>query len=264
MRMNVVGRISSGGPQLPRPEDLATIALLLDVDGTILDTAITPGSVVVPGSLRSSLSELHAKSAGAIALVSGRLIRNLDALFAPLRLPAIGGHGAEMRHSSNDATQTRQAVTIGRALRNLIASAVTFDPRVILEDKGSSLAVHYRMAPQMEEALKTEIAAIVARTAAEYIETLHGKFVIEIKPINFSKGEAVREMMKNPPFAHRMPVFVGDDTTDESVFEILPMLGGIGYSVERFIAGANGTFDSPYEVRRWLARLCGRDGNDRQ
>jgi trehalose-phosphatase len=124
MHMNVVGRIFSGGTQLPRPEDLATIALLLDVDGTILDTAITPGSVVVPSSLRSSLSELHAKSGGAIALVSGRLIRNLDALFAPLRLPAIGGHGAEMRHSSNDAAQTRRAVTLGRALRDLIASAV--------------------------------------------------------------------------------------------------------------------------------------------
>lgn len=264
MHMNAVKRPSSCELHLPKPDDLKSIALLLDVDGTILDTAITPESVEVPGSLRSSLKELHAKTGGALALVSGRLIHNLDGLFAPLRLPAIGGHGAEMRLSVDDSAQPRHAAAIGGALRKLVAAAAASDPRVILEDKGSSLAVHYRMAPQMEETLKTEIAAIVACTAAEHLETLHGKFVIEIKPINFSKGEAVREMMKNPPFAHRMPVFVGDDTTDESVFEILPMLGGIGYSVERFIAGANGTFDSPYEVRCWLARLCGRDGNDRQ
>jgi trehalose 6-phosphate phosphatase len=263
MHTNVVGRLSSGGPQLPRPEDLATIALLLDVDGTILDTAITPGGVVVPSSLRSSLGELHAKSAGAVALVSGRMIRNLDALFAPLRLPAIGGHGAEMRLSSNDATRTRQAVTIGRPLRDLIASAVTFDPRVILEDKGSSLAVHYRLAPHLEQTLKAKIAAIITRAARD-LEVMHGNAVIEIKPAGFSKGEAVGEMMKNPPFAHRKPVFVGDDTTDESVFKVLPMFGGVGYSVERLIIGANGTFNSPREVRCWLARLCGREGANRQ
>jgi trehalose 6-phosphate phosphatase len=207
---------------------------------------------------------LHAKSAGAVALVSGRMIRNLDALFAPLRLPAIGGHGAEMRLSSNDATRTRQAVTIGRPLRDLIASAVTFDPRVILEDKGSSLAVHYRLAPHLEQTLKAKIAAIITRTAARDLEVMHGNAVIEVKPTGFSKGEAVRDMMKNPPFAHRKPVFVGDDTTDESVFRVLPMLGGVGYSVERLIIGANGTFNSPREVRCWLARLCGREGANRQ
>src|SRR5271156_841896 len=99
MNTSVFTRSASSELQLPGEGDLATIALLLDVDGTILDTAITPGSVVVPGSLRTSLDELHAKCAGALALVSGRLIRDLDALFAPLRLPAIGGHGAEMRLS---------------------------------------------------------------------------------------------------------------------------------------------------------------------
>jgi hypothetical protein len=90
------------------------------------------------------------------------------------------------------------------------------------------------------------------------LEVMNGKAVIEIKPTIFSKGEAVREMMKNPPFAYRKPIFVGDDTTDESVFKVLPMLGGAGYSVERLISGAKGTFDSPYDVRCWLARLCGR------
>jgi trehalose 6-phosphate phosphatase len=264
MQMNVITRPSLGKPEPPRPDDLGTIALLLDVDGTILDTAITPGSVVVPESLCSTLRELHVKSGGALALVSGRLIRNLDVLFAPLRLPAIGGHGAEMRLSGQDATLVRNTAVIGGALRRLIAAAAAPDPRIILEDKGSSLAVHYRLAPQMEQILKTRIAAIVERIGVPDLEVMHGKAVIEIKPTGFNKGEAVRSMMKKSPFAHRTPVFIGDDTTDESVFKVLPMLGGVGYSVERLIPGANGTFDSPNDVRGWLARLCGREGSDPQ
>src|SRR5271169_1732003 len=123
MNTNVVTRPSSSELQLPGQGDLGAVALLLDVDGTILDTAITPGSVVVPGSLRSSLGELHAKCAGALALVSGRLIRDLDALFAPLRLPAIGGHGAELRLSGRDAERVRHTAVIGGTLRNMVAAA---------------------------------------------------------------------------------------------------------------------------------------------
>jgi trehalose 6-phosphate phosphatase len=258
MHTNVITRLSSDEPKFPGPDELSSIALLLDVDGTILDTASTPGSVVVPGSLRSSLAELHARSGGALALVSGRLIRDLDTLFSPLRLPAIGGHGAEMRLAGDQAIEARHADGIGSVLRQLVAAAAADDPRVILEDKGSSLAVHYRLAPQMEQLLKNKIAAIIAHTAVQDLDVMHGKAVIEIKSAGFNKGEAVRELMKSPPFAHRRPVFVGDDTTDESVFEVLPTLGGLGYSVERLIAGVNGIFDSPADVRGWLTHLCGR------
>jgi trehalose 6-phosphate phosphatase len=264
MPLNVAARSSSREPLLPGPDDLGSIALLLDVDGTIVDTAVTPGSVVVPGTLRASLETLLAKCGGALALVSGRLISNLDTLFTPLRLPAIGGHGAEMRLSGDCATQARHLDAIGTALRKLVADVAAADPRVILEDKGSSLAVHYRLAPQLEQTLKTKIAAIVARLAVPDLEVMPGKAVMEIKSRHFSKGSAVREMMKSSPFAHRKPVFVGDDTTDESVFRLLPTLGGLGYSVEHFIPGASGTFSSPHEVRCWLASLCGGEGTDRQ
>jgi trehalose 6-phosphate phosphatase len=262
MNTNVVAR-PSAELQLPGQNDLGAIALLLDVDGTILDTAITPGSVIVPESLRSSLDELRVRCAGALALVSGRLIRDLDALFAPLQLPAIGGHGAEMRLSGRDATRMRHTAVIGGTLRNMVAAAAASDPRIIMEDKGSSLAVHYRLAPRLEQTLKAKIAAIVARVGSRSLEVMHGDAVIEIKPTGFNKGEAVREMMRGPPFVHRKPVFVGDDTTDESVFEVLPMLGGIGYSVKRLIPGASGTFSSPHEVRSWLARLRAPEGGDR-
>jgi trehalose 6-phosphate phosphatase len=140
----------------------------------------------------------------------------------------------------------------------LVAAVAAADPNVLLEDKGASLAVHYRLAPEMEHTLKTMIPAIVERAAVEDIEVLHGKAVIEIKSSHFSKGTAVRELMRYPPFLDRKPIFVGDDTTDLSVFKILPALGGLGYSVERLMQGANGVFASPHEVRSWLACLCGR------
>jgi trehalose 6-phosphate phosphatase len=257
-------RPPSNGPALPGPGDLGSVALLLDIDGTILDMAVTPGSVVVSDSLRSSLEELHARCGGALALVSGRLIHDIDNLFAPLRLPAIGGHGAEMRLSGERAMQARHADAISDGLRKLVAATAAADPRVILEDKATSLAVHYRLAPQMEQTLKTKIAAIIERVPVQNLEVMHGKAVIEIKSSHFSKGTAVLELMKSPPFLHRRPVFVGDDTTDVSVFKILPTLGGLGYSVERLMPGANGIFGSPHEVRSWLASLCGREGNNRQ
>jgi trehalose 6-phosphate phosphatase len=237
-------------------QDLMSAALLLDVDGTILDVAATPSGVEVPPSLRANLGELHRRCGGALALVSGRLIENLDTLFAPLRLPAIGGHGAQMRLLAEQPIRFRIGPTIGSALRKLVAG-VALDPRIVIEDKGSSLAVHYRLAPELGPSLDVKLRAVVDAVAAESLEVLHGKLVIEIKSGKVNKGEAVRELMRSPPFAQRMPFFVGDDTTDESVFRILPGLGGVGYSVERLMSGASGSFLSPGAVRSWLAYLCG-------
>jgi len=163
MQTETAQRSPFNGSPRPGPHDLRSIALLLDVDGTIIDMAITPGSVTVSDSLRKSLSELHKRCDGALALVSGRLIRDIDNLFAPLRLPAVGGHGAEVRPTADSAIFARTADAIGDSLRKLVIAAASVDPRVIVEDKTSSLAVHYRLAPHMEQPLKTKIAAIVAR-----------------------------------------------------------------------------------------------------
>ena len=256
--------LHSSSPQsgLPEPPDLEAIALLLDIDGTILDVANTPGSVVVSEALRSSLEQLHTKCGGALALVSGRLIRDIDILFAPLRLPAIGGHGAEMRQSAEKPIRARHADAISEALRKHVEDAAATDPRVTVEDKTTSLAVHYRLAPQLEDTLKTRITAIISRLGIPNLEVMHGKSVIEIKSSHFSKGTAVHELMESPPFMGRKPIFVGDDTTDVSVFKMLPAFGGFGYSVERFMPGANGIFGSPHEVRSWLASLCEHEGTD--
>jgi trehalose 6-phosphate phosphatase len=239
--------------------DLAQVAILLDVDGTILDVAATPQGVMVPASLVRTLRELHAQTNGALALVSGRLIENLDRLFAPLKLPCVGGHGVEWRISGSAPMQRRHA-ELSSLLKMQVTAAVTVDPRIIVEDKGSSLAVHYRLAPERGPLIKDKIAAILDHAPGEKLELLCGKAVIEIKPPNFNKGVAVCELMKSAPFAQRIPLFVGDDVTDESVFAIMPTLGGFGYSVGREVPGASGTFGGPQDVRDWLAGLCDRGG----
>jgi trehalose 6-phosphate phosphatase len=241
------------------PIDIAQVAILLDVDGTILDVAATPQGVVVPASLVRTLGELHARTDGALALVSGRLIENLDDLFVPLKLPCVGGHGVEWRIAGNDPVHKRHA-GLSPILKEQVTAAVTIDFRVIVEDKGSSLAVHYRLAPELGPLIKNKMAAILDRATAEKLEILCGKAVIEIKPATFNKGTAVCDLLQNPPFAQRIPLFVGDDVTDESVFAVLPALGGFGYSVGREVAGVEGTFDGPQDVRDWLTGLCGQDG----
>jgi trehalose 6-phosphate phosphatase len=237
------------------PIDLAQVAILLDVDGTILDVAPTPQSVAVPASLVRTLAELSARTNGALALVSGRLIENLDRLFAPLKLPCVGGHGVEWRISELAPIQRRHA-ELSPLLKTQVAAAGTVDPRIIVEDKGTSLAVHYRMAPERGPLIRNKIAAILDRAPGEKLEMLCGKAVIEIKPPNFNKGVAVCELMKSAPFAQRIPLFVGDDVTDESVFAVMPTLGGFGYSVGQEMAGVAGTFGGPQDVRDWLSGLC--------
>jgi trehalose 6-phosphate phosphatase len=245
--------------QCPDTIDLAQVAILLDVDGTILDVAATPQGVVVPASLVRALDELHARTNGALALVSGRLIENLDRLFVPLKLPCVGGHGVESRISGGAPIQRRR-VELSPPLKTQVTAAVTVDPRIIIEDKGSSLAVHYRLTPELGPLVKNKIAAILDRTPGERLEMLCGKAVIEIKPPSFNKGVAVCELMKSAPFAQRIPLFVGDDVTDESVFAVMPALGGFGYSVGREAAGVAGIFGGPQDVRDWLAGLCDRGG----
>jgi trehalose 6-phosphate phosphatase len=234
-------------------------ALLLDVDGTLLDIAATPTRVVVSPKLRSTLSDLLAKSGGAVALVSGRTIDTLDQLFAPLKAPAIGGHGAEMRLSASEGASKRP-ISISAALRRRVHALADIDPRLLVEDKLHSVAVHYRLALQREAFLKHEVANIVAAESPGDVEILLGKAVIEIKPKEFNKGLAVSDLMTYPPFAGRTPLFIGDDTTDEAVFRVLPDLAGRGYSVGRTMAGADGTFASPQDVRSWLRRLSTRAG----
>jgi trehalose 6-phosphate phosphatase len=242
---------------IPSPDsiDVAHTALLLDVDGTLLDIAATPDGAVVPPALAATLRDLLAQFGGAVALVSGRTIATLDRLFAPLKLPAIGGHGAEMRLSGDSLISAHRPAPLSARLRRKLHALAGIDPRLLVEDKFHSVAVHYRLALQREDLLRQEVEAIVAADHESEVESLFGKAVIEVKPKHFNKGTAVVELMTCEPFAGRTPLFIGDDTTDEAVFAILPDVAGYGFSVGRDMAGAGGVFDSPHTVRAWLAGL---------
>jgi trehalose 6-phosphate phosphatase len=262
---------SNAAPRQPQitlpwsePVDLAHFALLLDIDGTLLDIAATPDGVIVPPSLLATLAELHHRTDGALALVSGRRIDNIDRLFYPLKLPAIGGHGAESRLAIGDDIQPNGFAAPDQTLKNEIMALAGHDPNLIYEDKVTSVALHYRRAPEQESFIRTHLAAIMAREPPGELDAIWGKFVVEVKPMLYNKGSAVAELMTQPPFADRTPLFIGDDTTDLSVFKVLQQLGGRGFSVGAQMAGAIGTFDTPLEVRNWLAHLCRGDGPDRK
>jgi trehalose 6-phosphate phosphatase len=245
---------------IPLPStNLRELAVLLDIDGTILDIAPTPVAVAVPASLRSTLARLLQQTGGAVALVSGRRLDDVDRLFAPLRLPVVGGHGAELRLSAA-GEETHGTPELPGRIRHRVAGIAEATPGVLVEDKGYALAIHYRLAPEQEPAVKQAVAAIRREWPAESLEVLPGKAVIEIKPAGFDKGAGIRALMRHKPFAGRRPIFIGDDTTDESAFAVLPEFGGIGFSVGRRAHGTAYCFAAPADVRGWLQRLSIGDG----
>jgi trehalose 6-phosphate phosphatase len=233
--------------------DLSTTAFLFDIDGTLIDIGASPFDVVVADELKDSLARLYQLTSGALALVSGRPIRDIDKLFAPLQLPAIGGHGAEIRLAEGARASLVEDLPVG--LRQHLIAAVTPGSGIEYEDKGYSVALHYRQAPKQAEGLRRHVAAARAAYPGTQTELLLGKAMFEVKWPGIDKGSAVRALMTSVPFAGRMPVFVGDDITDESVFKILPALSGKGFSVGRYFENTSGVFASPNEMRRALWEL---------
>jgi trehalose 6-phosphate phosphatase len=239
--------------------DLEKCAFLLDIDGTLLDMAPSPQQVWVPPTLRQTLDRLDAMTGGAVALVSGRPIHDIDLIFSPLQLPAIGCHGAEFRPIPGSPPQIR-ASRLSATLKRKLAILAELGPGILIEDKGYSLALHYRLAPDKGPELQAAVTAICA-DVTDAVDILPGKFVIEIKPAGVNKGTAVCELMQHAPFADRSPIFIGDDTTDEPVFGVISKFGGLGFSVGRINAEVNGHFDKPESVRSWLSRIAaGREG----
>jgi trehalose 6-phosphate phosphatase len=241
------------------PADLKQLAFLLDVDGTILDLAPTPREVFVSHALRDTLARLWERTVGGVAFVSGRPVSELDLIFSPLQLPAIGGHGAELRTTAGAAPEAPRLPSLDPKVKRKFAAIAEAGPGIILEDKGYSLALHYRLAPEKEGMVRAAAAKLCAGLRAPSIELLPGKFVIEIKQTGFSKATAVRELMTYPPFAQRRPIFIGDDVTDLGVFEVLPDFDGIGISVGRKVPGVESCFEQPTDVRHWLEQISRSD-----
>ena len=173
--------------------DIRKFALLLDVDGTLLDIAPTPLAVEVPDRLRRALAALAEQTGGATAFVSGRPLTQLDQLFAPLKLPAVGGHGAELRVNGSDQPQ-RFDLGLSDDLRGQFKAFASKLDGVILEDKGFSIALHYQLVPQHAEIVREAVAAACAPCPDGSIEVLLGKAVIEVKPAAFHKGTGIRDI----------------------------------------------------------------------
>lgn len=234
----------------PTPE--RSWALFLDVDGTLLEIAETPDAVRVPARLKEVLGRAARLDDGALALVSGRRIADLDALFSPWRFAAAGLHGIERR----DAGGRYVVAAVDREplnrVRRELAVLSCRHPSVHVEDKELTLAVHYRLTPQLESMLRKQIDGLVA-TAEGMLHVQPGKFVFEIKPIGISKRTAIEAFMHEPPFRGRRPVFVGDDLTDEDGFAAVNALGG--HSIRVGLAGptvALWRLRDVDDVMRWL------------
>jgi trehalose 6-phosphate phosphatase len=234
---------------------LGEVAVLLDIDGTLLDLAPTPREVWVPPGLAKTLNRLLEKTSGALALVSGRSLNDIDLIFAPDQFPAVGGHGAEMRLSTDGEAVATQAPPMDKELKRRLAAIAKLSPGILLEDKGYSLALHYRLAPHAEKAIYEAVSLIRADLPNAPIEVMPGKCVCEIKHSGFNKASGVIELMTHDPFKGRQPIFIGDDVTDESVFAIMSDLDGLAFSVGRRAKGVAGHFDEPCDVREWLAHL---------
>jgi trehalose 6-phosphate phosphatase len=256
----IVDSNDEGAPEtVPVPRSLVPhlreCAVLLDIDGTLLDLAPTPREVWVPPGLAKTLRRLHERAGGALAMVSGRSLNDIDLIFAPDQFPAVGGHGSEMRIRGDSEAVAAHAPPMDKELKLRLAAIARLSPGILLEDKGYSLALHYRLAPHAEKAIYEAVSLIRADLPNAPIEVLPGKCVCEIKHSGFTKASGVRELMKQEPFKGRRPFFIGDDVTDESVFAIMPDMDGLAFSVGRRARGVAGHFDAPSDVREFLAHL---------
>jgi len=244
---------------LPTPRD--DWALFLDVDGTIVGIAETPAAVTVDAEIIAILHGLMRRFGGAVALVSGRPLAELDRLFAPLRLPAGGLHGHERRSATGTTVRSPVQDSILAAARESLMSVEQKFSGVLLEDKGASLALHYRQAPEREAEVLEAARDTVAQSAGGLI-LLVGKKVAELRQPGPSKGDVIAQFMTEAPFQGRVPVFIGDDVTDEHGFRAVNAMGG--HSIRIGAAGvgaARHCLKDVAELRRWLRGLVEGEKN---
>lgn len=242
----------------PPPTPTYDWALFLDVDGTLLDFASSPDGVHVPADLIEDLRRLHKALDGALALVSGRRVEAIDALFAPLQLPAIGLHGLQ-RHNGgrDDHAPPHQFASVLAAARDLAAKY----PGALVEDKGIAIALHWRNAPAAEEPLHEFASSALIELPGYCLQP--GSDVLELRPDGHDKGDAIASLMETGSFRERIPVFIGDDLTDEYGFDAVNARHGISVLVgTRGNTAATYGLHDPPAVRAWLRTAVSRLAGD--
>ncbi len=241
------------GARTADPALTTDAALFLDVDGTLLDIAERPGAVLIPPPLVSALARAEERLCGAVALISGRTIDEIDRLFSPLRLRASGVHGAEMRFDPEEEPRVLPtAHAVPESLTDLVAESLRAFPGLLIEQKTYSLAVHYRAAPETGPQVRAILQRVIDNEADGAIGIFDAHCAFELRLPGFDKGGAITTFLESEPFVGRIPIFVGDDTTDETGFAVVAARGGCAYAVGRWRPGANGLFESPTAVRAWL------------
>ena len=231
-------------------------ALFLDFDGTLVEIAPAPDLVQIPAKLPGLLGELADRLDGAVAVVSGRPLAELTRMLAPFAGAMAGQHGLERRRSDGSTIRCATQPELGQ-IRPAIAGFAARHDGVILEDKGGSLALHYRQAPSLEAVCRTLLRRAACASGGA-LEAVAGKMVIELMPRSGGKGRAITEFLAEAPFHGRVPVFIGDDTTDEHGFAAVNRLGGISVRVGDGVTMARHCLATVDDVLSWLARGLAR------
>lgn len=233
-------------------------ALFLDFDGSLVDLAPQPEAVIVPSGLIATLGAIHRYLGGALALISGRPIEQIDGFLRPLQLPVAGVHGTERR--SADGTVTLLSTHPLQEVEDAAHALAALHPALRVENKRGSVALHYRQAPELERLCLEIMQAAVDGSPG--LTLLRGKMVAEAKPGGASKGHAIEAFLKEAPFAGRMPVFVGDDVTDEVGFSTVQRLHGLGIKVGEGATVAWQRLASPaalrYQLQAAMAAKAGK------
>ncbi len=233
----------------PRPD----WAYFFDIDGTLADIADSPGGVRLDPALRRLIQDLYAAAGGAVALISGRTIPDIDALMEGVRLPAAGQHGTERRDAAGRITHHAAPVAQLDWAHDQLAVAAARRPGLLLEHKGLSLALHYRRAPRLGGYAHRLVRSLLPKLGGKYCVQA-GKRIVELKPAGKDKGVAVVEFMAEEPFRGRTAVFLGDDLTDEYGFATVNRLKGHSIKVGAGPTAARFRLRNVAAVRAWLAQ----------
>lgn len=232
---------------MPPQIDLGA-ALFFDFDGTLASIAASPEAVCLDPGVPELLCALGGPLGGAVAIVSGRPVAEIDAFLAPLVMPVAGVHGAERR--GPDGLLRRIASPDLRDVRDSLEGLLRADPRLRLELKPGAVALHYRAAPEREDDCIAAMAAAAQQVSG--MVPLCGKMVVELKPRRAGKGQAIRSFLDERPFRSRRPWMFGDDVTDESAFETVLALGGIAVKIGEGDTMAPFRVASPQALQAWL------------
>jgi trehalose 6-phosphate phosphatase len=244
--------VTSTAGRVPAPDP--GWAFFLDVDGTLAELAPSPAEAHVADALRHAVTALHAATGGALALVSGRPIADGDAMIGTACLPVAGLHGLERRDAGGVVRRDTSSAEPMHRARRRIASLVERHGGLLLEDKGLTLALHYRAAPALASFAHRTMREIQAEAGAGYC-IQHGKRVVELRPAGRDKGTAVSDFMGEAPFRGRLPVYVGDDATDEHAFQVVNAMGGHSIKVGAGASEARWRLPDVAAVLAWLARV---------